>query len=585
MMEMGDPVINQAIADFHRARRQAQLEQLIARLTGKSVSLLSYDEVAQQLKLGGGSDRGLQEIPLSAIVGSVGRYNDFTRNFLPRQDNDARRWAEVQIAVTGLAGLPPIEVYQIGQAYFVLDGNHRVSVARRLGATYIQAHVTEIRTKIPLTPDIQPDELIIKARYAHFLEETRLDRLRPEADLSVTVPGAYRLLQQQIDQLQQQLSHEQGAEIPYAEAVTAWYDSIYVPVVELIREQGMLQDFPGRTETDLYTWISRHREEVEQALGWSVSPEIVAASLVTQHSPKPQHLMARVGGKILSMVTPKPLEAGPPAGQWRRQQVTPRRTDRLFNDILVALNGAAPGWLALEYALIAARREGGRVHGLHVTEQETSAEALPAEFERRLQQRSVSGELALEAGAAVTEIILNRARWTDLVVVSLSYPPAPQLLARLGSGFASLVRRCPRPLLAVPSCRPLDSAEAEQESLSRALLAYDGSPKAQEALFVATYLSAQWNMALVVLSAGESQEAAAAILPQAQAYLEAHRVQAAYLAQSGPVAETILRVAAEQHSNLIIMGGYGFSPIFEMVWQSSVDQVLRESCQPVLICR
>ncbi len=585
MMELGGQPINRAIADFHRARRQAQLEQLMARLTGKPANLLSYDEVAQQLKLGGGSDRGLQEIPLAAIVGSVGRYNDFTRSFLPRQDNDAQRWAGVQVAVTGLAGLPPIEVYQIGQAYFVLDGNHRVSVARRLGATHIQAHVTEIRTKVPLTPDIRPDELIIKARYAHFLEQTRLDQLRPGADLSVTVPGAYRLLQQQIDQLQQQMSQEQGQAAPYAEAVTAWYDTIYLPVVELIREQGMLQDFPGRTETDLYTWISRHREEVEQALGWPVKAEAVAASLVTQRSPKPQYLMARMGGKILSMVTPKPLESGPPPGQWRREQVAPRREDRLFNDILVALDGAAPGWLALDYALLIAGREGGRLHGLHVTGQEPPAEAIRTEFERRLQRVKIAGDLVIETGAVAAEAILARARWTDLVVVSLSYPPAPQLLARLGSGFASLVRRCPRPLLAIP-CFDLSSPiEPAQERLSRALLAYDGSPKAQEALFVATYLSAQWNMPLLVLSVGENHEAAAATLPQAQAYLETFRVQATYLAQSGPVAETILRVAAEQHSNLIIMGGYGFSPIFEMVWRSNVDQVLRESRQPVLICR
>lgn len=581
MMELGDPVINQAIADFYRARRQAQLEQLIARLTGKSANLLSYAEVAQQLKLGGGSDRGLQEIPLAAIVGSVGRYNDFTRSFLPRQNNDARRWAEVQIAVTGLAGLPPIEVYQIGQAYFVLDGNHRVSVARQLGASHIQARVTEIRTKVPLTPDTQPDELIIKARYAHFLEQTRLDRLRSEADLSVTVPGAYRLLKQQIDQLQQQLRQEQGPEIPEAEAVTAWYDSVYLPVVALIREQGMLQDFPGRTETDLYTWISRHREEVEQVLGWSVSPESVAVSLVNQRSPKPQHLMARLGGKILGMVTPKPLEAGPPPGQWRREQVAPRREDRLFNDILVAINGEAPGWLALDYALAIAQREGGRLHGLHVAEQAAQAEAVQSEFDRRLQERSATGDLTFETGAVAAEAILTRAGWTDLVVVSLSYPPAPQLLARLGSGFASLVRRCPRPLLAIPCA----AGETAPDPLSRALLAYDGSPKAQEALFVATYLSAQWNMPLVVLSVGESQETTAATLSQAEAYLDTYRVQATFLAQNGPVAETILHVAAAQRSNLIIMGGYGYNPIFEVVWQSSVDQVLRESRQPVLICR
>ncbi|NIU60739.1 MAG: universal stress protein, partial [Pseudomonas stutzeri] len=225
----------------------------------------------------------------------MGRYNDFTRSFLPRQDSDQERWAKVHVAATGLVGLPPIEVYQIGEAYFVLDGNHRVSVARQLGATHIQAYVTEVRTRVPLSPDVQPDDLILKAEYADFLEHTCLDEIRPEADLSVTAPGQYRVLEEHIEVHRYFMGLEQEREIPYEEAVGHWYDEVYLPVVQVIRERGILRDFPGRTETDLYLWLSEHRAALEQALGWEIEPEAAATDLAAQFSPRPQRVVARVG--------------------------------------------------------------------------------------------------------------------------------------------------------------------------------------------------------------------------------------------------------------------------------------------------
>jgi hypothetical protein len=102
-----------AIDDFRNARRRAAMEEIMARLTGKSADLLSFDEVSEKLKIKGFGSRALQEIPLDAIVGSVGRYYDFTRSFLPRQDSDKERWARIEVA-SASTDLPPIEVYQIG---------------------------------------------------------------------------------------------------------------------------------------------------------------------------------------------------------------------------------------------------------------------------------------------------------------------------------------------------------------------------------------------------------------------------------------------------------------------------------------
>ncbi len=580
MTDWGSPDFTSAVQDFRRARRQAALEEITARLTGKSVGLLSYEDVRQKLKARGMIERGLKEVPLDAIVGSVGRYDDFTRSFMPRQDSDSNRWARVKMAVTGLSGLPPIEVYQIGDAYFVRDGNHRVSVARQLGATHIQAYVTEVHTKVPLSPDVQPDDLILKAEYTDFLKRTHLDEIRPEANLEATLPGQYRVLEEHIEVHRYFMGLEQKRDIPYQEAVAHWYDEVYQPVVQAIQARNILRDFPGRTETDLYTWVSRHRAELDGAFGGGIRPEEAATDLATRFSPTPQRVVARVGGKVLKAVTPDELKAGPPPGQWRREQLAARPDDRLFADILVPLSGEERGWDALERALEVARREGGRLHGLHVVTSEAQKDSekiqtVQAEFERRCQAASIPGELAIEVGE-VPRQICERARRIDLVVLRLTYPPALQPVARLGSGFRTIIQRCSTSVLAVQGAlSPLDHA----------LLAYDGSPKADEALFVATYLSGRWNIPLVVMTVIESGRTTSETLARAQGYLERHGVQATLVKEGGPVTEAILKVAEEHHSDLIIMGGYGFSPVLEVVLGSTVDQVLRATRRPTLICR
>ena len=441
--------IQAALADFRRARDRALMQDIWARLSGRSADLLCYEDVRRELKVGGITKRTLKDIPLDAIVGSAGRCSDFTRSFLPRQESDEQRWARVEMAMNTLSGLPPIEVYQIGQAYFVLDGHHRVSVARQFGASHIQAYVTELRTRVPLSPDVQPDDLVIRAEYASFLERTRLDELRPEADLGVSVAGQYRALEEHVEVHRYFMGLEQKWDIPYEEAAAHWYDTVYLPVVGVIRERGILRDFPGRTETDLYLWLGEHRAELAEGLGWEVRPEAAAADLAARRSPRPQRVVARVGERILAAVTPDEIDAGPPPGRWREDRVAARRDDRLFADVLVAVSGDEFGWQALEQALAVARQEGSRLLGVHVVRSEAGrnrdeVQAIRAEFGRRCEAAGVPGELVIEAGG-VARKLCERSRWADLVVLSLAHPPASQPVARLGSGFRTLIRRCPRP--------------------------------------------------------------------------------------------------------------------------------------------
>jgi nucleotide-binding universal stress UspA family protein len=575
-MMMENPAsLADAIEDFRRARNQANLKELISRLTGESNQLLSYDEVRQRLKLQGGMEKGIQDIPLDAIVGSVGRYSDFTRDFLPRQEVAPDRWARILVAANGLVGLPPIEVYKIGEVYFVMDGNHRVSVARQLEATHIQAYVTEVQTHVPITPDITPDDLILKAEYNEFLEQTRLDRLRPGSDLSVTAPGQYPILLEHIEVHLYFMGIDFQRTVSYPEAVTHWYDYVYLPVVEIIRQQGILHDFPKRTETDLYLWIAEHRREFEIEFGFPVRIEYVVSHLAADHKPG---LINKLGNRLRKLVVPESLESGPPIGKWR-MEVADRPEDRLFIELLVPLNGKEDGWCAQEQAIRIAQRESGILHGLHVVlsdeDEPPDLRAIQDEFNRRCWEGHVQGSLVISQGNVVEQTCW-RATATDLVVMNLTYPPGVEPISRLQSGFPNLLRRCPRPVLITPQTI---------SDLSHAILSFDGSPKSFEAMYVTTYLVKKWGASLHVISVEDGTRVGEHTLDQAKGYLEKHDVQAEYHLERGDPGEAVLKVCEEEGSDLIIMGGYGRNPVLEVVLGSTVDNVLRHSSVPVLICR
>jgi nucleotide-binding universal stress UspA family protein len=572
----------QAREDFQRARQRAALQEVLSRLQGKSADLLSFEDVREKLHThGAGVQRGVRNIPVSAIVGSVGRYTDFTRTFLPKNPKDEERWARIMALVTDPAGggLPPIEVIKVGDAYFVQDGHHRVSVARALGAETIEAYVNEIPTKVPLAPDANPEDLIVKEEQTGFLEQTQLNRSRPKSNLELTAPGMYPELLDHIQVHQYFMGLDQQREIPIEEAAAHWYDAVYLPVVEAIRERNVLAEFPGRTEADLYLWVSEHRSELQQGFGEFITPASAASDLASKFSPRATRVAARFGKSLASAVVPDALESGPRPGAWREEKGT-SESCCLFNEILVPLSDDDPENVALEQAIRFARREGSRIHGLHVMrgsagEPEEHLQAMREDFTRRMEAASLVGGLAVESGD-VAKTICDRALLADLVILHLAHPPSSQPLLRLGSGFSALVRKCPRPMLAVAG---------PPAALDRALLAYDGSPKAKEALFVAAYLAGRWPIPLTVVSVAGAGVDAEDMLEEAGEYLHTRGVSADKLLLEGNVSDAILRAAESSGSQLLILGGYGSNPMVEAVLGSQVDATLRESRLPILICR
>ncbi len=567
---------NVALEDFREARRQAALERLAARLRGHSADLLSFEEVRRRLRAMNGQPKGLQEIPLDSIVGSVGRYTDFTRGFLPKEQVDPQRWTQVNLKATGLRGLPPIEVYKVGEAYFVKDGNHRVSVARRHGAETIQAYVTEVDTKVPVTPEDEPDDIIIKGEYVRFLERMPIDKVRPQANLLVTEPGKYELLEEYIRVHRYFLGLEKKREISIEQALASWYDNVYMPVVKVIRRRGLLRDFPGRTETDLYLWLVEHQEEIRRRLGWHVTTEEAANDLRTRFAHRLRYGLQRFGERLYDLLLPDPIESGPPPGRWRRAK---GKEKRLFDAILVPVKGDDASWQAVRQALVFARHDGSLLRGLHIAPDERTTrlvrpQMLQSAFAQYCAEAGAQGELTIVSGNVSREVCA-RARWADLVVMKLNYVPGPRFWQRWRSGFRTLIRRCPLPVLAVPG---------QATSMEHALLAFDHTPRAREALYVAAYLAAKWGTRLTVVTVMNAKVKGN---PQAEAraYLENLGLEASYIEKRGPVAASILKTAARQGCDLILIGSYNRPPLRELIRGSVLEDVLRGTKIPTLICR
>jgi nucleotide-binding universal stress UspA family protein len=252
----------------------------------------------------------------------------------------------------------------------------------------------------------------------------------------------------------------------------------------------------------------------------------------------------------------------------------------LFETILVPVSGNESGWIALEMASQVARREGSEIHGLHVVADNDEPEtpemaAIRERFYWRRGEVSFKGEFHFRSGSIVRNIS-ERARWADLVVVKVDFPPEPGLLGRLGSNFRTLVRLCSRPILAVTG---------PATSLSRPMLAFDDSPKSQEALFIATYLSGSWNIPLTVVSVSEKKNSNQKNLKKARQYLEEHGIEASYISAKGPVAETLLQTAEQNQCDWMIIGGYNLSPLVEAVLGTVLNQVIHEATIPLLICQ
>jgi hypothetical protein len=274
---MSDSQLNeQAHADFQRARFKAFMNRVWATLSGQPSTLLSYDEIKEKLHIGGPIYRGVKTVRVDQIAGSLNRYHEFDRVFLPASDKLAARWTSVNRAFYQEISLPPVVLYKVGEVYFVVDGHHRVSVAREQGQIYIEAEVRECATRVNITPSIRPEDLVILQNKVHFLERTSIDTLIPEANIKLTIPDGFDRMLEHIAVHRYFMGLDWKRDISEEEAIRHWYETVYMPIVNIIRETGILSEFPSKTEGDLYLWVLDHQRYLSEE-GQALQPPETAA--------------------------------------------------------------------------------------------------------------------------------------------------------------------------------------------------------------------------------------------------------------------------------------------------------------------
>jgi len=564
-----------ALEDFRRERSKASIQSFWASITGKNLNLYKFDEISEKLRATAKTERGLQNIYLNDIVGSVGRYHDFNRNFLPLVDNDIHRWASVKTAMVGNSsgGVPPISVYKIGDAYFVLDGNHRVSIAKQMGFDQIEAYVTEIKTKAPFSPHMSPTDLIIEEEYLKFLDDTQIEKVLPQANLKLSFTNLYDLLKEHINVHRYYMGIEQNWAIPFEEGLVHWYETIYLPVVMIIRELGVLRSFPEQTETDMYLWVLDHQTELQEEYGLPIRTDLAADDLAKQEGKKSLSNESRRLQNIEEI-----LEDNTPANLNGSKSIQIKKDDNLVNDILVTLSGVDKGLLALEQAIIFSKLVGGRIRGLHIKQDDEEDDKyladLNEEFSKKLEFSGMSGTISFVTGEISTAIV-KHARLSDLLVLRLTYPPSSSVFDRMSSGFTAIARKIDRPILVVGE---------HVTNMKNYLLAYDGSSESKEALFISAYLSARWNTSLNIITVDDGSPDLATAIAYAKAYLSRLGIHYNYHVCAGKFEKEVLNLVNKQNVDFLLLGGYRKSSIFEVILGSSVDPILREMKIPILLC-
>lgn len=271
--------------------RQAWRSAVWGWLRHRPTKLLPFAAVKARLHMRAQHDLGIQNVRLDHIVGSEGRFGEFDRAFNPRSRRLAERWKRIGRARFHGEYLPPVELFKVGDIYFVRDGNHRLSVARSLGPEEIDAHVVKIETNVPLLPDLDEAGLERKAAQSGFVEEIGLLEARPGAAVprEASDPGTYEELRRHVHGHQYFMGIERGRAVSGEEAVAHWYDYVYLPQVEAMRRLHIGAAFPRRTETSLFLSIMKHRHELTERNGVDPGPEQAVIDFMERFGPWRAH--------------------------------------------------------------------------------------------------------------------------------------------------------------------------------------------------------------------------------------------------------------------------------------------------------
>lgn len=245
---------------YARSRWQESMSRVAKMVRGQQPStLLPLDDVQGRLQLFQQSYVGVRAIRVDQIIGSVDKSQDFDDKFRPRTDRVKRRWEQVERAFPR-GDFPPIEVYQIDKTFYVIDGHHRVGIAKARGIEFIDADITELHSPYELEPGVDLADIIHLQQRRIFMRQSGLQLVRPDARIEFSRPEGYVQLLENLEVYGYRLLRDRN-EILSKEAVAAdWYDNVYLRNIAELEEAGLAALMPDRPIGDLYLWVHQRRQ-------------------------------------------------------------------------------------------------------------------------------------------------------------------------------------------------------------------------------------------------------------------------------------------------------------------------------------
>lgn len=565
--------VSQAQSDFNQAYSKAGWQRLFGALTGKNYDLVDYNEVRKRLS-NAYNIPVMKEIPIESIVGTVSRNQDFTRTFLPKLVSDESRWVNVKLANESPEGVPPIDVYQIGEIYFVLDGHHRVSVMKTVGADYIMANVRVINTEVPLLPTDSVDEIIVKTERQSFIDRTRINELIPDNSIRLRLAGQYPLLYEHIQVHKYFMGVDQKRDVKDDEAVMHWYEDVYLPVVGSIRQMRLLDGFPEKTETELYLWLEDNKAALSEEYGGRIRNTALAWKLNNDFGSGKRSPLFRAFRRLSMFFTSDLSDWGVKTGDWRKEilngaddyiervmiSVVDLDRDREFLESAIRFSKIYDAWVGVVHVVpTAADVEKPRVNEFR------------AGVEKLLSDAGVKGKFVVLHGKVIRNLS-ERAFWSDMAFFKMNFRPGMRKHT-----WNDVIVNIPSLICITPDRLP--------ENVYHIVLAYSSTEKAREAMYFAEAIALTSSAEITVVISGQDVRKRDEALSEVTSFFAGKDLRVNYRSQESPPGELILSVAEETHADVILMGGYSNSFIKRIFRTSTVEAVLSRTTVPVILCK
>jgi hypothetical protein len=238
--------------------------------------LLPLRDVERRLPAIGRRSLGVQTISLADVAGTEGREATFTRDFVPRHESSRHRIRALAAAFPS-GDFPPIVAVKLGDVYFVIDGHHRVALARQNGGEMIDADVTEFVTRVPLPAGADMAEVVLRQLERVFLEDSGVAQARPGVRLSASRPALYLELLENVQVHGYNLMRDHGRVLTNEDIAGDWYEHVFSPAVAPSVREGVPDAFRDLPDADLFLVLHQRRRERFPSGGCPPLADVVAS--------------------------------------------------------------------------------------------------------------------------------------------------------------------------------------------------------------------------------------------------------------------------------------------------------------------